>query len=168
MNESSCMKNIVLIGMPGCGKTTVGQILANNLGRRFVDCDLVLEKAAALTIPEIFQREGEEGFRIRETQILKETCGQSGLVIATGGGCVTREENYPHLKHNGIIVYLERPLALLAREGRPLSSGNMETMYQHRLPLYRHFADLTILNDESADSTAKNIFEVLDKNNAFL
>ena len=157
------MKNIVLVGMPGCGKTTIGRMLAVNLGRLFVDCDNALAEAAGISIPEIFEREGEQGFRLRETQALKEIGAQSGLVIATGGGCVTREENHAILKENGIIIFIERDLSLLAREGRPLSAGDLEAMYRHRLPLYRHFADLTIQNSESAEIAAQKALEALSK-----
>ena len=153
------MKNIVLIGMPGCGKTTVGRLVAQKLSKPFFDSDLVLEETAGLTIAEIFEREGEEGFRIRETQTLKMLCAQSGLVIATGGGCVTREENYTLLKYNGFLVFIERDISLLAREGRPLSTGDLESMYRHRLPLYRYFADLTIQNDDSTEHTAQKILD---------
>ena len=93
----SAMENIILIGMPGSGKTTVGRKLAERMGRPFVDSDQRIEEAAGCTIPEIFRREGEEGFRKREHAVLEELGKESGLVLATGGGCVTREENYPSL-----------------------------------------------------------------------
>ena len=156
------MENLVLIGMPGCGKTTVGKALAEQLGRPFIDADLALEEAAGISIPEIFSREGEAGFRQREAQTLKQLGSQSGLVIATGGGCVTREENYFHLRQNGIIIFLERSTALLAREGRPLSQGDLEAMYRQRLPLYRRFACLTAHNDAPAETVVKNILSAVD------
>ena len=155
------MKNIVLIGMPGCGKSTIGRLLAKTSGKTFFDCDQAIEKAAGLSIPEIFEQEGEDGFRIRETQVIGKTGKQSGLVIATGGGCVTREENYHHLKQNGIIIFIERPIHLLVREGRPLSTGNLEEMYKQRLPLYLRFADYTIQNDDTAENAAKQIFYMI-------
>ena len=160
------MINIVLIGMPGCGKSTIGRILAANSGRLFVDCDNVLVEAAGFSIPEIFAREGEEGFRFRETQTLKEisgqlTAGNLGLVIATGGGCVTREENYSLLKRIGVIVFIERDISSLAREGRPLSTGDLEEMYRQRFPLYKRFADYSVKNDAAADIVAKNILEAV-------
>ena len=160
------MKNIVLIGMPGCGKTTIGRILAARTGRLFIDCDSILEEAAGLSIPEIFKQEGEAGFRIRETGVLQSLSIQSDLVIATGGGCVTREENYTLLKRNGIIIFVERDICQLAREGRPLSAGNLKDMYHHRLPLYRRFAGMTILNDGSADNTADKIYEQIISRNS--
>jgi shikimate dehydrogenase len=157
------MENIVLVGMPGCGKTTVGKILADISGKTFIDCDLALEGAAGISIPKIFECEGEESFRLRETQTLKEIGKQSGLVIATGGGCVTRKENYVHLKQNGVIIFLERPLSMLAREERPLSTGDMGEMYRQRLPLYKSFADSVIQNNESVYITAKKVLDVFNQ-----
>ena len=151
------MKNIVLIGMPGCGKTTIGRLLAKTSDRTFLDCDQVIEEAAGLSIPEIFEREGEKGFRIRETHAIEKICRQTGLVIATGGGCVIRDENYHHLKHNGIIIFIERPVHLLVREGRPLSTGNLEEMYKQRLPLYLRFADHSVQNNDTVENTVKQI-----------
>ena len=153
------MKNIVLIGMPGCGKTSVGRIIAAISGMAFADSDRIVEEETGLSIPEIFEQEGEDAFRIQEARALEELGKKSGLVIATGGGAVTREENYASLKRNGIIVFIERDISLLAREGRPLSSGSMEHMYEQRLPQYRRFADLTVINSISAEITAQHILE---------
>jgi len=153
------MENITLIGMPGCGKTTIGKALAESMGREFSDADAVIEKRG-LSIPEIFRLEGEEGFRRRETEILAELGKRSGLIIATGGGCVTRQENYDHLRQNGAIAFLERDIGMLERKGRPLSQGaDLEAMYLKRLPMYRNFADFAVLNDASADMAAEKIKE---------
>lgn len=146
------MENIVLIGMPGCGKSTVGQMLATISGRRFVDADKEIEQTAQKTIPTIFAEDGEEAFRIIETRVLKELGKQSGLVIATGGGCVTREENYPLLHQNSTIYWLQRELGKLPTDGRPLS-GNLEAMYQIRKPLYARFADHIIDNNSTIEHT---------------
>ena len=155
-------ENIILAGMPGCGKTVVGRALAKSLKRDFVDIDQVIAAKEGCTIPEIFQREGEAGFRNCETAVLKEIGRQSGKVIATGGGCVTREENYPHLHQNGVIVFLERPLENLATRGRPLSQGGkLEEMYEIRLPLYRRFADCTVESAGSIEETATQIKEAV-------
>lgn len=156
------MENIVLVGMPGCGKSTVGRLLAQTLNRSFVDADLVLEEEAGFSIPEIFEKEGEAGFRNRETAVLKRLGKESGLVLATGGGCVTREENYFALHQNGIIIFLERNTALLEREGRPLSQEvDLDEMAKARLPLYRRFADLSVINDAEAEQVAARIWEAV-------
>ena len=153
-------ENIVLVGMPGCGKTTIARQLAHQMGRPLVDCDLAIEAAAGMSIPEIFRLEGEDGFRQREAKILNEYGKRSGLVISTGGGCVARRENYFSLRQNGVVIFLEREISKLARKGRPLSqSGDLARMHAERLPLYRQFADLTVQNNASPDAVAKNILE---------
>lgn len=159
---TSSMQNIVLVGMPGCGKTTVGALLAKRLNRPFLESDAEIEKAASVSIPTIFQNEGEPGFRRRETAALSELSKQSGTVISTGGGCVTRPENYPLLHQNGIIVWLRRDLDKLAREGRPLSLGaDLGAMYAVREPLYARFADHTVDNSGTPEQSVDAILEVL-------
>ncbi len=156
------MRNIVLIGMPGCGKSTVGKLLAGALGREFRESDALVEREAALSIPEIFRREGEAGFRKRETAALAELGRLSGAVIATGGGCVTRQENYPLLHQNGVIVRLQRRLDRLPREGRPLSlQSDIGELYERRRPFYERFADLSISNDGTPEETVRAILDKL-------
>ncbi len=156
------MQNIILIGMPGCGKTSVGQRLARLAGRPFIDVDAVITELAGMTIPEIFAIEGEVGFRQRETAVLSELGKGSGAVIATGGGCVTREENYPLLHQNGVIVWLRRALSALPTDGRPLSQKNSaESLYAQRKEKYAAFADLTVENDGIVDEAAAKIWEEL-------
>ena len=156
------MQNVILIGMPGSGKSTVGRLLAEKLGRPLLEADKELEKAAGMSIPVIFANEGEAGFRRRETAILAELGKQSGTVISTGGGCVTREENYPLLHQNGVIVWIRRDLNCLAREGRPLSlNADLSAMYTVRAPLYERFADFAVDNDGNAEDTVNSILEVL-------
>ena len=156
------MQNIILIGMPGSGKTTVAGLLAKELGRECAEADKQIENAAGRTIPEIFAEEGEDGFRRRETDVLAELGKQSGLIISTGGGCVTREENYPLLHQNGTIIRITRDLKKLAREGRPLSlKTDLEQMAAVRNPLYERFADFTVSNDGAPEETVRNILEVL-------
>jgi shikimate dehydrogenase len=145
--------------MPGSGKSTHGKLIAEKLNKTFIDTDAEIEKAAGCTIPEIFEKEGEDAFRAKETEILAEFGKKSGLVIATGGGCVTREENYRHLHQNGTIIFTERDTSELAREGRPLSQGDLNAMHEKRLPLYRRFADATVRVDGNPQAVAEKIME---------
>ena len=154
------MRNIILVGMPGCGKSTLAKALGETLGRQVYDADAEIEQAAGMPIPEIFARFGEEEFRRQETEALRKLGKLSAAVIATGGGAVLREENYPLLHQNGIIVFVERDLAQLPTEGRPLSmKNNLGDLYEKRLPRYRRFADVTLGNDGSVEDTLKTILE---------
>jgi shikimate dehydrogenase len=145
------MENIILIGMPGCGKSTVGRLLAEQLGKTFVDADEELVKIFGMEIPAIFAAEGEAGFREKETAILTELGKKAGLIIATGGGCVTRTENYAPLHQNGTMFWIQRDLSLLPSEGRPLSQvTKMADMYRIREPLYKAFADHIVENHTTA------------------
>lgn len=156
------MQNVILIGMPGSGKTAVGTGAAARLGRTFLDADAVLEQKAGMPIPEIFRLEGEEVFRQRETAVLAELGKQSGLVIATGGGCVTRPENYPLLHQNGTIFCLTRDLSRLPISGRPVSQAlGAEEIYRRRKSLYEGFADVMIDNDRTVEDAVRQILEVL-------
>ena len=158
------MKNIVLIGMPGCGKSTIGTLLAETLGRTFVDADAQIVQMAGKSIPEIFAQDGEDAFRQWESDALAHLGKQSGLVIATGGGCVTRQRNYPALHQNGSIVWLERDLSLLPTDGRPLSQSNrLEEMYAVRKPLYEAFADVRVANTGSPENTVTEILSKLEE-----
>lgn len=156
------MENIVLIGMPGCGKSAVGRRLARALDRPFIDADEYLVQQAGMTIPEIFAAEGEEGFRRRETAVLEELGKRSGLILATGGGCVTRAENYPLLHQNGRIFWIRRDLRHLPTAGRPLSQkSSPAALYKQRKDLYRAFADHIVDSDEVFDHTLNQIMEAL-------
>ena len=159
---ASSMQNIILVGMPGCGKSTVGALLAKRLGRPLLEADAELVKTAGMSIPAIFENESEPGFRRRETATLSELGKKSGAVISTGGGCVTRADNYPLLHQNGTIIWLRRDLKKLAREGRPLSLGaDLSAMYAVREPLYASFADFTVDNTGTPEETVDAILEVL-------
>ena len=152
------MENIVLIGMPGCGKSTIGQLLADKLGKTFVDADAELVKTYGRDIPAIFAAEGEAGFRKKETAVLEALGKRAGLVIATGGGCVTRAENYPMLYQNGTLFWIQRDPDLLPTDGRPLSQATkLSDMYQQRKPLYEAFADHIIHNHSTPEAAVAEI-----------
>lgn len=159
------MENITLIGMAGCGKSTIGRHLAKETFKTFVDADAEVEQLAGKTIPEIFSEDGEEEFRRLETEVLSALGKQSGLVIATGGGCVTRERNYPLLHQNSRILWIRRCPAKLPTKGRPLSQKTSPAkLYEERMPLYKLFADAAIDNDGTQGEAliqTLNILEVL-------
>lgn len=157
------MKNLILIGMPGCGKTTIGNLLAQRLKRTMVDSDQEIVELAGKTIPDIFAQDGEAVFRRWETMALEKLGKQSGLVLSTGGGCVTREENYPLLHQNGIIIWVERDLELLPTEGRPLSQkAKLRDMYAARKPFYESFADIRVENSGTPEETVDAILAKLE------
>lgn len=158
------MKNIVLIGMPGCGKTTIGTLLAEKLGRTLADADEKIISLAGKSIPDIFAQDGEPTFRDWETKALTELGKQSGLVIATGGGCVTQKRNYPLLHQNGYLVWLERDCSVLPTDGRPLSQANdLGKMYAARKPLYEAFADIRVENAGTPEETVQKILDALEE-----
>ena len=162
--------NIVLIGMPGCGKTSVGTALAKKMGREFIDTDKLIIQAAGRPIPEIFAdnsggTSGEEKFRTLETSVLRDICKQSGKVIATGGGVVTREENRHIIRQNGIVVFRERDISLLPIKGRPVSQRDgIEALAASRLPLYRSWSDFTA-HGNNVDQTAADIQKMFESSN---
>ena len=158
------MENIILVGMPGCGKTTIGRLLARETGKQFVDADEALEARVGRKITDIIPTDGEAAFRCLETETLAELGKQSGFVIATGGGCVTQERNYPLLHQNGTILWLTRALDKLPTEGRPLSqTGKPQQMLATRQPMYRRFADAVIENDGTVEETLAQIRAALEK-----
>lgn len=159
---SNQMRNIVLIGMPGCGKSTIGQTLAKELHRTFYDTDQEIIHTANCSIPEIFEKTGEFGFRCIETSVLEKLGKSSCSVISTGGGCVTKEENYPLLHQNSIIIWIQRDIDQLATEGRPLSHAEkLQDMYSIRKPMYRKFADHIVTNNSSVEDTLEQIRRLL-------
>nr|WP_325258088.1 shikimate kinase [uncultured Oscillibacter sp.] len=151
--------NLVLVGMPGSGKTTVGRELAKLSGKPFVDLDEEIVRKAGTSIPELFAAQGEEAFRTLEHEVLAEFCAGSGQVIATGGGAVLWSENRAAMRRTGRVYQLRRPLADLPTEGRPLSqAGKLEEMAQLRGPLYAAAADADIWNQISPEETAGQIW----------
>ena len=150
-------ENIVLIGMPGCGKSTIGQALAEKLGRRFVDIDRLIVEREGRSIPGIFEEGGEELFRRIEIEAVAALNHETGIVIACGGGVVTREENYYSLAENGRLVFINRDIEVLPTDGRPLSQSTpLARLYAQRLPLYRSWCDLEV---ENKDRTIEEIAE---------
>lgn len=156
------MANIILIGMPGCGKSTAGFALAKKLHRRFVDADRELVKRTAMEIPAYMEKYGINAFRDLEAEVLRDLGKESGLVIATGGGCVTRQENYASLHQNGTIIWLQRDLVDLPTTGRPISQKEgVEAIYEKRKPLYEAFADIHVQNMGNPDKTVDKILNLL-------
>ncbi len=156
------MENLVLVGMPGCGKTTLGRLAAQKMGRPFADADHYIEEQAGMSIPEIFDRFGEAHFRRLETQALEELGKQSGLVISCGGGTVTQPQNYPLLRQNGCIFWVQRDISALATQGRPLSK-NLQEMYHQRLSYYEAFSDGCIINDSEPEAGAEKIIALWEE-----
>jgi len=158
-------RNIVLVGMPGCGKSTVGQYLAELLGRDFYDSDEEISKKGK-TPAELIEQDGEEHFRQVESEVLAELCKKSGCVIATGGGAVTKERNYDIIHQNATVVFIERELKRLATNGRPLSQGGedkLQKMYEVRYPLYKKFSHFSVKSQKTWQETTALIIEKLNK-----
>ena len=152
------MENIILIGMPGCGKSTVGRALAKALGKKFADTDEEIVRLSGRTPADIIRENGEEAFRRIEHEAVCRLGKSSGYVIATGGGVVTRAENYDPLHQNGMLVFLRRPLEELSSAGRPLSqSVGVEALYEKRLPLYEAWADARVDTLENPNKTVAAI-----------
>jgi len=164
-------RSLYLVGMMGSGKTSTGRPLAERLGYGFVDADAVIEQAAGCSIPEIFERDGEAGFRSLESQVLSAISQRHSLVVATGGGVVTQPENWG-LLHSGIVIWLDVvPDQLLHRLNadstvRPLlqttdPEASLNTLLNERRPLYGE-ADLTVvINDETPEAVADGILQLL-------
>lgn len=161
--------NIVLIGMPGSGKTTIAKILAEKIEKKFIDSDFEIEKLCGFSIPEIFKIKGENEFRKTENEILKKICQETGIVFSTGGGAVLAENAYEILKQNAEIYWIKRDLSLLEISGRPLSknSNEIEKIYEKRKPIYEKFCDKIIQNSSTAENAAQNILEDFYENSCY-
>ena len=159
---SAQMQNIVIIGMPGSGKTAVSSLLSEKTGREMIDTDALIVSKAGVSIPKIFATRGEEGFRKEETAAVSEAGKLGGKIISTGGGIVTREENYDLLHQNGIIIWIQRDTSLLPKDGRPLSQANdLNEMYNRRRPMYERFSDVTVDNNGTLEETVNTIMEII-------
>ena len=157
------LQNIALIGMPGCGKSTVGRLLAEKTGRKILDTDEEIPILAGKSIVDIFAQDGEEVFRQFETQALESLSKQSGGVLVTGGGCVTQMRNYPLLHQNSRIFWLQRDIAKLPTDGRPLSQLNqLSQLYEARKDRYAAFADDIVDNNGSIEEAVEAILTALE------
>ncbi len=158
-------KSIALIGMPGCGKSTIGAILAQKLNKDFIDIDIEIEKQISMSIPEFFASKGEKAFREIETKTLDEYSRKSGVIIATGGGVIKNPKNLPVLKQNSLIVMIKRPIEALATEGRPISlSSNLQQLAKERLPIYEAWKDICVdTSNSSPEDIADEIIKYLIK-----
>lgn len=153
--------NLILVGMPGCGKSTLGQAVAAALQREFVDCDAEIVRRAGKSIPEIFAQDGEGAFRALESGVLADVCRGHGLVISTGGGAVLRAENRDAMRQNGRVCLIRRALALLPRDGRPLSASEdaVARLWEARRAAYETAADFPVENDGTVEEAAEMIRE---------
>ncbi len=165
------MKNIVLVGLPGCGKSTLGKLLAKNLDFEFIDCDEVIEKTENKAISKIFEESGESTFRDIETNTLKNLLTVQNAVIATGGGCVERRENFEILKSLGIVVFVNRQVEKIISDidtaKRPLLTEGKTRLYalnERRLPLYQEVCDIDVLVDLTPEAAAEKILDEVKKN----
>ncbi|MDD7245261.1 MAG: shikimate kinase [Eubacteriales bacterium] len=157
-------RNIVLIGMPSSGKTTIGKALAARMGKRFADTDELIVGTTGKSIPEIFEKEGEKVFREIEKKVICDIAVNDGTVIATGGGVILDEKNVLALKRNGVIVYLDRKIDnLIATDSRPLSSNvdDLKKLYDKRKPLYEKYAEITIDDNDDVATVVRRAEEAL-------
>jgi shikimate kinase len=161
MNKSN--KNIVLIGMPGCGKTLIGRLLSEKLNMEFIDLDMHIEKSSGLTISEIF-KQGEESFRRLETQAISELVKSSYTIISTGGGVIKKNINIEMLKKLGLIIFIDRPIENIAADiklkSRPLLKDGIQNLYRiynERYEQYKKSSDITINNDSSMENVLEQI-----------
>ena len=162
------MKNLVLIGLSGCGKSTLGRKLSKSLRMPLLDTDAMIEAAAGCSVGDIFARRGEPCFRDLEAEACRAAAGQHGVIIATGGGAVLREENMTALRASGVLFFIDRHPAQILRaaslEDRPLVAGDAQKLfrlYAERLPLYRRWADATIPNRGSRRYLARSMRQIM-------
>ena len=160
------MKNIVLIGMPACGKSTIGYRLSKKINFPVLDADKYLEEKENRVISDIFSNEGEEYFRELETKYLKELSEKEGTIISTGGGAVKKKENIDILKKNGIVIFLNREINDISKENhkhRPLLQdiNNIQKLYDERIDLYKKYSDIIIKNNDDMSIIVDRIITAL-------
>lgn len=161
--------NIILIGMPGCGKSTVGRLAAQRLGRDFFETDALIEEVEGRSIPDIFAAEGEEYFRTIESLVATDVAAVQNAVIATGGGMVLREQNMAALAAKGRVFFLDRAPGDIAEEnhaGRPLLAGDKERvfkLYTDRIELYRKYAEYTVSCGPQVEDTLRRLLETVER-----
>ena len=172
INKNRMGRNIVLIGMPASGKSTIGKLLAKKMNYEYYDADRYLERKENVKISTLFSEKGEEYFRNLETKYLKELSQKNGIIISTGGGAVKREKNMQILGEKGIIVFLNRKIEDIAKENheaRPLLQNidNIYKLYDERIELYKRYSDIIIENNgtlqEVTDRTAEEIEKIFTK-----
>lgn len=160
------MMNLVLIGMPGCGKSTIGKKTAKEIGKKFVDLDKEIEKEAKMTIPEIFEKYGEERFRQIEKEVCARIAKEHGQVISCGGGIIKHPENMENLRQNGVVFHIRRNVNALSVGGdRPLSTsrGKLREMERERMPLYQKYSDVEIQNNAIFKLAVQKVKEGYDE-----
>ena len=157
------LRNIVLIGMPSAGKSTIGKLLENKTEKIFVDIDDVIVKQENMSIPEIFRLKEEKGFRKIESEVTSLIAKQSNQIIATGGGIIKNKQNIDTLKENGIIIFIDRSLDKLVSNdaNRPLSSSKeaVKKLYEERYLLYNKYADIIVFNNDDIETCVTEIIE---------
>ncbi|MBW9171905.1 shikimate kinase [Clostridium estertheticum] len=166
------MKNIVLIGMPGCGKSEIGEILADKIEMNFIDVDVFIESSTSRSITEIFKN-GEDAFRDIESIAVRDLSKKNHVVISTGGGVIKRYENIMNLKRNGIIIYINRPIQNIVSdiniEGRPLLAndpGRISKLFDERGPLYKKYCDYEVMNISEINDVVNSIIQIYTKSQA--
>lgn len=165
------MKNIILCGFMGCGKTTVGENLKKKSGMNLIDTDAYIEETEGMTISKIFEKYGESYFRDLEYKACKELSKRSGIIISTGGGALTFQRNVDVLKENGTIVLIDVPLEVLKERlkndttrpllQRPDKDEAMKELYKKRMPLYKSASDVVINGDNSPLKVASDILNAV-------